>query len=822
MKVAASLLLLFSTVLPAVHAKRETALPYLHQPDHQTIAAWAEKGWCLIYLDTEKSEKSLAPCKTYCAKHNEDELNDHSCILFGPSKQEVAKQGFLYIDDDGDESVRGGCDCNQTGPAKGVFTVLEGLERIDETLCGEFLSAIELILDVGLTVIPGGQIKHLGTFVKGAKTFAENGLEASSFFDGWITPACGKGWDKEAESAVFGALAEAPDEYGTSAGCMGNEGCVEPRQIFGRGRFGRFGGFGRGGRGGGRGGKDDKKEQEDKEKAEREKAEREKAEREKAEREKAERERTEKRTATTNSHKSTSTKNGTKSPSTSHPSRTGPTGSHKSTSTTNSTKPSSTNHGNKSASDRDGANLTSTNHSRPMGTTNSHKSTPTKDGTNPTSTTHPSRTGTTNSPRSTSTRTQKSSSTPSACETGKGGNRGKGCTGRCSKIQAWEPGTFEDEDPAHLAIRGTGFFDLETRALEKRSSYKPIKVCGIKAKTAQYPSSSELTANPDAGHNITYALTKEECGNFDFRRQPNSKYATTYKDSEGDFKLATEHILEALLIGEFFQNISETDGKKYLDPFDAARKKQVDLCTYIRAFWDVEDTTLQPEFGGTTLPGPQWIADQFPTKDKWTEEFTLLPNAINTLKTTAWRHKNRVVVDPIRIKGIKTDDFLTASSLENSRHVKDIVKFKDVMSCYRYHTAPQVNQVLKKQSQRVSAMLDKLDKKISTLDFTKAKKPKKKFQANYKEMDLASRWDEFMKRRAQDSVGKIDKFFTTHYPTYIQARERVAANLKKAKDNKTKKLSKADEMKYDAVIKYHTDARKLYKTMRKKKWVNPF
>ncbi|KAK1636284.1 hypothetical protein BDP81DRAFT_394898 [Colletotrichum phormii] len=79
------------------------------------------------------------------------------------------------------------------------------------------LEAFQSIIEVGISFIPGGAaLNGARAAVKGAKTFAENGLEAASFFGDWVGPACGvHDWKFD----LFGALVNAPDSMGVSTGC---------------------------------------------------------------------------------------------------------------------------------------------------------------------------------------------------------------------------------------------------------------------------------------------------------------------------------------------------------------------------------------------------------------------------------------------------------------------------------------------------------------------------------------------------------------------------------------------------------------------------
>lgn len=61
-------------------------------------------------------------------------------------------------------------------------------------------------------------------------------------------------------------------------------------------------------------------------------------------------------------------------------------------------------------------------------------------------------------------------------------------------------------------------------------------------------------------------------------------------------------------------------------------KDKVDLCKYITPYWDMNNNNPLPTVNKVTKNGPQLIADQYPTKSKWQEEFFLLPKGVNGLK----------------------------------------------------------------------------------------------------------------------------------------------------------------------------------------------
>ena len=81
-------------------------------------------------------------------------------------------------------------------------------------------------MEFGVEFIPEGAGARAA--VQGAKTFAENGLEASSFFGDWVGPACRRpDWNFD----LFGALLNQPDSVGVSTGCHRKKGCqkIDPK-----------------------------------------------------------------------------------------------------------------------------------------------------------------------------------------------------------------------------------------------------------------------------------------------------------------------------------------------------------------------------------------------------------------------------------------------------------------------------------------------------------------------------------------------------------------------------------------------------------------
>jgi len=98
--------------------------------------------------------------------------------------------------------------------------VIDGLSELDKVICLSMLSAFDVIVQVGISAVPAGALGNAArAAVQGAKTFAENGLDAASFFGSWIGPTCGIPNFSFDLLGMFAGLVAAPDSVGTSNGC---------------------------------------------------------------------------------------------------------------------------------------------------------------------------------------------------------------------------------------------------------------------------------------------------------------------------------------------------------------------------------------------------------------------------------------------------------------------------------------------------------------------------------------------------------------------------------------------------------------------------
>ena len=83
---------------------------------------------------------------------------------------------------------------------------------------------------------------------------------------------------------------------------------------------------------------------------------------------------------------------------------------------------------------------------------------------------------------------------------------------------------------------------------------------------------------------------------------------------------------------------------------------------------------------------------------------------------------------------------------DNAKNNKAFKKMRDIISAWKYHQDGTTKDILKKQSDRVAAVLDRLDGEV-------AKKDKK-----YTTIGLKDAWNSFMKSRAEKARAGAEKF----------------------------------------------------------------
>ncbi|KAI8184821.1 hypothetical protein K4K51_012229 [Colletotrichum sp. SAR 10_75] len=223
MRAFAYLPLLGSLLFATTSALQTSEISRRDEKLDQFYNAMAEDGTCVIYIDKTVKNDGLTPCRTFCKEKGqpEDRVGCHSDHI--PNGE-----GPYPRDPDGYEWFPGDCFCaEEIDPVAEAFItpVIEGLAKLDEIICGVFVQAVVESINIGFALVPGaGQAAASAraatkAAVEGAKSFAENSLNPTDFFDGWVKKSCGIDKIELDYDSTFNSLVNAPDSIGTSTGC---------------------------------------------------------------------------------------------------------------------------------------------------------------------------------------------------------------------------------------------------------------------------------------------------------------------------------------------------------------------------------------------------------------------------------------------------------------------------------------------------------------------------------------------------------------------------------------------------------------------------
>ncbi|TIC95567.1 hypothetical protein CH35J_007896 [Colletotrichum higginsianum] len=215
--------LLGSLLFAAVSSQQTSDLSRRDERLQQFYNHMAKDGTCLIYIDTFATNDGLTPCGIFCKANGqpEDKIGCHSEHIYDP-------EGSYPKDPDGWEWYPGKCICaEQIDPIAEAIAipVIEALAKLDEIICGVFVQAIVESINIGFALVPGaGQAAASAraatkAAVEGAKSFAENSMNPTDFFDGWVKKSCGMDKIELDYDNTFDSLVNAPDSVGTSKGC---------------------------------------------------------------------------------------------------------------------------------------------------------------------------------------------------------------------------------------------------------------------------------------------------------------------------------------------------------------------------------------------------------------------------------------------------------------------------------------------------------------------------------------------------------------------------------------------------------------------------
>ncbi|KAI1091489.1 hypothetical protein F5B19DRAFT_263676 [Rostrohypoxylon terebratum] len=206
-------------LLGAVSPINAAVLP---RDDASTIANFGRIGICMSYFTNGPLDKELAPCKTWCPTQNANQdPNAVGCQSPGVPVNQI-DPSTVQKDDNGNLWTPGTCVCSLPVANALLDIVIQALSELDDVICAVMVSAVVTLVEEGLDHLPGGTrtLDAVKKAVKGAKTFAENGLDAKSYFDDWIGAACMiSNFDFDLDD-IFSGLEQQPDSLGVSAGCF--------------------------------------------------------------------------------------------------------------------------------------------------------------------------------------------------------------------------------------------------------------------------------------------------------------------------------------------------------------------------------------------------------------------------------------------------------------------------------------------------------------------------------------------------------------------------------------------------------------------------
>ncbi|KAL8710280.1 MAG: hypothetical protein Q9220_005050 [cf. Caloplaca sp. 1 TL-2023] len=185
----------------------------------QTTASMKQQGLCRAYDGELWGEKSLSTCESFCGDlikkaRETGETKSLGCHSDGTG---VLKK----VDPEGGLFLPGVCVCDVPALDMVVDDVLMSLPAIAEIGCSILFGTFDLILEIGVTAIPGaGPAMNAGmkAAVQAAKTIRDNGQDANSFFQ-WFSSPCGNGKYVNQVNKIFDPLSNVPDSVVPGLGC---------------------------------------------------------------------------------------------------------------------------------------------------------------------------------------------------------------------------------------------------------------------------------------------------------------------------------------------------------------------------------------------------------------------------------------------------------------------------------------------------------------------------------------------------------------------------------------------------------------------------
>ncbi|PSK42343.1 54S ribosomal protein L10, mitochondrial [Elsinoe australis] len=212
--------------------------------DGQT-ASFKKSGTCRMFEKGDWNGRSVNECKDWCSlprserdKSTRPGRGTTKRGVIAKREQDLGAKGMTCMGDttgqmklmegpDGSTFRLGACSCSAPAIAAVIAdAVLKALPMLDNILCKVATEALGIVIDIGTTVIPGGQaVKGVSTIARAAKTIAENGENAMGFAS-WFGDICNKDNDPKVAAVLaqgdkyFHPLTTASSKIAESAGCV--------------------------------------------------------------------------------------------------------------------------------------------------------------------------------------------------------------------------------------------------------------------------------------------------------------------------------------------------------------------------------------------------------------------------------------------------------------------------------------------------------------------------------------------------------------------------------------------------------------------------
>ncbi|KAI4763235.1 glycoside hydrolase [Aureobasidium sp. EXF-3400] len=253
---------------------------------------------------------------------------------------------------------------------------------------------------------------------------------------------------------------------------------------------------------------------------------------------------------------------------------------------------------------------------------------------------------------------------------------------------------------------------------------------------------------------VTYGpAVDDNCNNYDMEQ-----ITTPAKGAE----FATEHILEAQLLGIFLSETASQDDENYDNPIGPSASKQVtdinwwtdleyDMCQYFWFWWNGKKITIN----GVRQEPIQFVAQVYPGKDNiWSDEFMLLAKDANSLKERLWG------------KGEVRDPGKMTAAIAGTDPKHDfnwaINNCRSVIRAIKYQQDPKVIDIMIKQATRIGQAFDQMENIIpqQVADGSYNKNP-------YTRLELGDQWRRWIFERYDTAIRKGEEFLDQWVPIIV-------------------------------------------------------